>query len=365
MLGLLIRRSLARHWLSSVVTIASIALATGLLMTVVSLNAQAYAAFTAGPADFQAVLGARGSPLQLVLNAVFFLETSPGNLPWEAYEKIRVHPAVKRAVPYALGDSYRGFPVVGVSELHGHDAEVGSTAGRGLKVGDTFQATHGVAGHVHQDLFTVKAIRPPTGGPADRVCWIPLEAMWEMEGHKHAREVSAVLLELHSPQAGMQLSQEINREGHEATLAWPIGAQMATLFERLGWLHKILELVAGMVVLVACACIMASLTSALAARRQEFAILRALGAHRGTLFGLVTGESACLAGLGSLAGTLLYLLFMTGAARLVWERTGILLDPLAFHPVLLAAPVGITLLGALSGLPAALAAYSTEVAANL
>ncbi len=363
MLSLLILRSMARHLLSSVVTIASIALATGLLMTVVALNAQAYAAFTTGPPGFDAVLGARGSPLQLVLNAVFFLETSPGNLPWDAYQRIRDNPAVKRAVPYALGDSYQGFPVVGTLELTGHDATVGSTVK--LKVGDHFQATHGVGGHPHEDEFTVTKVLPPTGSPQDRVVWIPLESMWTMEGHRHEKEVSAVLLELTSPQAGMQLSQQINREGHDATLAWPIGAQMAILFERLGWMHKLLELVSGMVVLVACAGILASLTSALAARRQEFAILRALGAHRSTLFGLVTGESAVLAALGSLAGCLLYLVFMAVAAHLVWERTGLLLHPLAWHPVVVAAPLGITLLGALSGVPAAAAAYSTEVAANL
>jgi hypothetical protein len=71
--------------------------------------------FIGGEAGFDAVLGARGSQLQLVLNAVFHLETSPGNIPWTMYEQLRRDPRVKLAIPYAVGDSYRGFRIVGTT----------------------------------------------------------------------------------------------------------------------------------------------------------------------------------------------------------------------------------------------------------
>jgi putative ABC transport system permease protein len=112
-LMLLVRRSLRQHALSSVVTCVSVALAAGLTIAVFAINRQTYDAFTGGDAGFDAVLGARGSQLQLVLNTVFHLETSPGNIPWAMYEEIAANPRVELAIPYAVGDNYRGYRIVG------------------------------------------------------------------------------------------------------------------------------------------------------------------------------------------------------------------------------------------------------------
>jgi putative ABC transport system permease protein len=112
-LWLLARRSLRQHALSTFVTALSLALASGLVMAVLAIGAQSRTAFTIESTPFDAVLGARGSQLQLVLNSVFHLETSPGNLPWSAYEQIKTRPGVRAAVPYAVGDNWRGFRVVG------------------------------------------------------------------------------------------------------------------------------------------------------------------------------------------------------------------------------------------------------------
>src|SRR5205085_7479680 len=111
-LMLLVRRSLRQHALSSVVTCVSVALAAGLTMAVFAINRQTYDAFTGGEAGFDAVLGARGSQLQLVLNTVFHLETSPGNIPWSMYTAIAAHPRVTLAIPYAVGDNYKGYRIV-------------------------------------------------------------------------------------------------------------------------------------------------------------------------------------------------------------------------------------------------------------
>jgi len=88
-LFLIVRRSLRQHGLSTAVTAAAVALASGLVMSVFSINRQTYDAFTGGNAGFDAALGARGSQLQLVLNTVFHLETSPGNIPWRLYQTIK------------------------------------------------------------------------------------------------------------------------------------------------------------------------------------------------------------------------------------------------------------------------------------
>src|SRR5947209_2898884 len=93
-LPLIINRSLRQHALSTVVTAASIALAAGLLMTVWAVKTQSQRAFTETSTGFDAVLGARGSKLQLVLNAIFHLEASPGNLAYADYEQIKRDPRV-------------------------------------------------------------------------------------------------------------------------------------------------------------------------------------------------------------------------------------------------------------------------------
>src|SRR6266478_4904132 len=125
---LIVRRSLRQHALSTLVTILSVGLATGLVMSVFCVRDQAHEAFTGGPVGFDAVLGARGSQLQLVLNTVFHLETSPGNIPWKLYQDVKADPRVKLAVPYAVGDNYRGFRIVGTT-LDAFTAPVGREKG--------------------------------------------------------------------------------------------------------------------------------------------------------------------------------------------------------------------------------------------
>jgi putative ABC transport system permease protein len=409
---LIVRRSLAQHALSTGVTAFSVALAAGLMMAVFCVNDQTYDAFTGGPVGFDAVLGSRGSPLQLVLNTVFHLETSPGNLPWESYVAIRKDPRVTLAVPYAVGDSYRGFRVVGTTEElftkfefqegrkltprgkgrifdpKRREAVIGSTVAlkTGLKEGDVFHPSHGLEddpGGAHKDEYVVVGVAEVTNSPSDRVCWIPLEGFFHMEGHIlrgagvefHAgegeeiadshKEVSAVMLKFKGPQAGFSLDQSINRQGKSATLAWPIGRIMADLFEKIGWMNRILGLVAGLVAVVAAGSILASLYNTMNERRREFAILRALGARRRTVFSAIVLESTAVAILGTLLGYLVYAAIVVVAAQVIRQQTGVVLDPFRFHPSLAWTPAGMAALGALAGVVPALKAYATDVASHL
>ena len=410
---LIVRKSLARHALSSAVTIAASALGAGLVLAVFAVSAQSERAFTGGAGGFDAVLGARGSALQLVLNTVYHLETSPGNLPWSEYERVRADPRVELAIPYAVGDSYRGFRVVGTTEelfrrlegpggesvrfLEGEpfdpsrrEAVVGATVARtlGLGRGSRIRPQHGVgAGSTHaaehDEEFVVTGVLEPTSTPTDRVVWIPIDGVFRMGGHElrgagevytarpgeeipeEHKEVSAVLLKLASDQAGFQLAQSINREGTRATLAWPIASSIRELFDKLGWVHRVLELTAYLVCLVAAGGILASLTNAMNERRGEFALLRALGARRRTVFTVIVLESSLLAGLGALGGYLVYAVIFLGIARTIEARTGVVVEPAAFHPILVLAPLGMLGLGALAGIVPAVKAYGTDVATHL
>lgn len=409
---LLVRRSLRQHAVSTVVTLVAVALASGLVMSVFSIQEQSYQAFTGGPAGFDAVLGARGSQLQLVLNTVFHLETSPGNIPWSLYETIQADPRVRLAIPYATGDNYFGYRIVGTTSQIFTDFEyregrtfqvrpggrffdpgyaeavIGSYVAQrtGLGVGDTFRPYHGLSFNPdiqHRDVYTVVGVLEPTNSPSDRVIWIPIEGIFRMDGHvlrgsgemytpeggqeipDEHKEVSAVMLKLRTPSAGLMLEQAVNKQGNVATLAFPIGRVMAELFEKIGWMNRVLEVVAYLVVLVSAAAILASIYNTINERRREFAILRALGARRRTVFTVIVIESATIAGLGALLGFAVYAAVIAAATVAVRAQTGVVLDVFMFHPALVITPVGMTLVGALAGVAPAVKAYATDVADNL
>jgi len=408
-LRLLVTRSLRQHALSTAITAGSVALAAGLVMAVFAIKSQTYTAFTGGANGFDAVLGARGSQLQLVLNTVFHLETSPGNIPWSMYVAMTQDDGVELAVPYALGDNYEGFRIVGTTrELFerfpgaqgvrvgaggrlftddAREALVGSVVAQrtGLRVGQTFHPGHGLADtdNDHDDEFTVVGVLEATNSPMDRVVWIPIDGVYRMSGHvlrgtgrnfraepgqpipDEHREVSAVLLKLKDPQAGIFLDQAINRQGARATFAWPIGRSMADLFEKIGWVNRILELVAYLVVVVAAGTILASLYNTMNERRREFAILRSLGARRSTVFAAIVLESTAIAGLGALAGYLVHGAILSLAFVIVRAQTGVVLDVLTVDPVLWWTPLGMLAVGALAGIIPAVKAYRTDVATHL
>jgi putative ABC transport system permease protein len=395
-LPLIIYRSLRQHALSTFVTATGIALACGLLMCVWMVKTQSQSAFTQTTTGFDAVLGARGSKLQLVLNAIFHLEASPGNLAVADYEAIRRHPMVKTAIPIAVGDNLRGYRLVGtVPELFtqveyapgkkfavrpggkffaadAKEAVAGSFAAErlGLKVGDTFRPFHGLAFDAkaeHEDKFVVTGILEPTNTPADRVVWIPLHGMQAMSGHdaKAATDVSAVLLQLRSPAAGLMLDMMYNKQGNRLTLAYPVGAIIAELFGKISWFDQVLTLVAYLVALVAAASVLASIYNSMCARQRDLAILRALGARRRTIFGAVVAEAACIGALGAAAGFAIYFGLFAGVAEIVRAQTGVVLSLTAMHPVLWICPVAMIGLCAFGGIVPAVKAYRTPVAETL
>jgi putative ABC transport system permease protein len=409
---LIVRRSLRQHALSTLVTAFSIALGSGLVMAVFAIKTQTYQAFTGGEAGFDAVLGARGSQLQLVLNTVFHLETSPGNIPWTLYQQIKQDPRVRLAIPYAVGDNYQGFRIVGSTAQiftefeysrgrkfqvepggrffndDSREAVIGSYVAQatGLCAGSTFNPYHGLIADErqrHRDQYTVVGVLEPINSPSDRVIWIPIEGVYRMSGHvlrgggetykaqegetipDEHKEVSAVMLKLRDPQSGFQLDQTINKQGKVATLAWPIGRVMADLFDKLGWMNRVLELVAYLVIAVAAGSILASVYNTINERRREFAILRALGARRATVFAVIVTEAVVIALIGSLGGYAVYGAIFAVTRVIVKAQTGVALNVWQMDAVLWLTPLLMIAVGALAGLIPAFKAYRTDVAEYL
>ncbi|MBL7644984.1 MAG: ABC transporter permease [Candidatus Hydrogenedentes bacterium] len=407
------RKSLRQHLFSTAITVISVALASGLIMAVFAIESQSRQAFANPDVGYDAVLGARGSKLQLVLNTVFHLETSPGNIPWTLYTSLRDNTVgVQKAIPVATGDNYLGFRIVGTTHAFFTDlpsrsgavnavrdggrffddgfreAVVGSFVAEqtGLRPGDTINPYHGLTydeNAKHPEEYTVVGILEPTNTPSDRVIWIPIEGIFRMEGHvlrasgedyqaaagqsipDEHKEVSAVLLKLASPATGWQLEQTINKQGKVATLAFPLDAVMLDLFEKMGWVNRVLKLVAYLVVLVSATAITASIYNTINERRREFAILRALGARRATVFGAIVLESSLIGFIGAIAGFALYMVILAVAAWVVREHTGVVLRTLVPHPIQVITPLGMTLVGGFAGIIPAVRAYGTDIATNL
>ena len=392
----LIYRSLRQHALSTLVTAGSIALAAGLLLTVWVVKTQSQTVFAATNSGFDAVLGARGSKLQLVLNAVFHLEASPGNIAAADYEMIRRHPAVKSAIPLALGDTVNGWRIAGTTEqlfndtehapgkkyafapggrnfkLGAQEAVVGSYAAKQLrwKVGSHFHPHHGLneeAGHEHEEEYTVVGVLEPTNTPVDRVIWIPLEGVQTMSGHNPlaATEVSAVLIQLRAPTAGLMLNNQLNGAGGKLTFAYPIGSIVAELFNKISWVDKVLTLIAWLVAAVASASVLVSIYNSMSARARDLAILRALGARRRTIFGAVVGEAAAIGLLGAAAGFAVFAALAAGVAGMIQAQTGVVLEPLKWNPVFWWGPASFVGLCVLGGIVPALKAYRVPVAETI
>ena len=397
MLFLLIRRGLRQHLVSTAVAVLLVALGMGLVVSVFVVRAEAEQSFTRSASGFDAVLGARGSKLQLVLNGLFHQEASPGNITADDFQQIKSLGVVDRAIPIVVGDNFRGVRLVGVSDdffqnleyAPGHDyrvdqgrpfkvgekeAVVGSLAAHqlGWSPGTTFHPFHGLdynPNAQHSEIFTVVGVLAPTNTPADRVIWVPLEGVQRLGGHDPATftELSAVLIKFkpNAGAAGLMLDQRYNRQGKRLTLAWPVASILADLFAKFDWFETALQALAYMVAVVAGASVFSAVYSSMSARKRDLAILRALGAHRRFLILAVLGESASIGILGCALGFGLYALISSTVQEILRTRVGVLLEPWAWNPVLVWGPLLMVGVSLVAGAIPAWRAYRLTVAEGL
>jgi len=285
------------------------------------------------------VAGAKGSPMQLVLSAVFHLDAPAGNIPLADAMALARHRMVKRAIPMALGDSYRGFRIVGTNhDYPAHygarlaegslwtkpmEAVLGAEAARttGLRVGAKFAGAHGLGegGEEHEEEpYQVVGVLAPTGTVIDRVVLTSVESVWEVHEHgKPAggpRELTALLVQYASPLAAATLPRAVNA-GATLQAASP-AYESARLFRMLGVGVEVLRAFGLVLVLAAGLSVFIALTNALEERRYDLAVMRMLGASRAKLMGLLLVEALALSAAGALLGLALghILMEMLGAA---------------------------------------------------
>jgi putative ABC transport system permease protein len=276
------------------------------------------------------VVGAKGSPLQLILSAIYHVDVPTGNVPFATLQTLRAQRLVRSAIPLSLGDSYRGFRIVGTETdllaLYGARIErgaawrqtmevvAGSVAARdaGLAVGSRFHGTHGLVagGPVHEDVeYTVVGVLAPTGTVADRLLLTGLDSVWfvhegtpadEVERRILAeeREITAVLVTYASPLAAASLPRQVNAESR--LMAAVPANELARLFAVVGVGIETMRAFAIVLVAAAALALFVALMNALEERRYDIAVMRLLGASRGQVAWLLLAEAWVL-GVAALA----------------------------------------------------------------
>ncbi|HWP19424.1 MAG TPA: ABC transporter permease [Burkholderiaceae bacterium] len=284
-------------------------------------------------AGIDLVVGAKGSPMQLILAGVYHLDVPPGNIPVSAIETLRGHPLVAQVVPLSLGDTYRGARIVGTTPdyagLYGArlaqgrmwqaplEAVLGSEVARRhrLSSGDRFFGSHGLGaeGEVHGDHpYVVVGVLEPTGTVLDRVVLTSTESVWEVHEAATAldeadrlalaaeREVTMLLVRYRSPLAAVTLPRWVNaQEGLQAAAP---AVETARLLAMVGIGVDVLRGFAAVLLAVAGLSVFIALHHAVRERIGDLAMWRMLGAGPRRVAGLVVFEALWLAALGCVAG---------------------------------------------------------------
>lgn len=279
------------------------------------------------------VVGAKGSPMQLILAGVFHVDVPTGNIPLEAVRRLEAHPMVEQVVPLSLGDSYRGYRIVGTTwQYAAHyraelaegrawskplEAVAGAEAARvaGLKVGDRFAGVHGLGGEgeAHGDTpYTVTGVLRPTGTVLDRLILTDLASVWEVHEAATAvddedrrllaeeREVTMLLVRYRTPLAAVSLPRWVNAQDGLQSAAPAL--ETARLLRMVGVGTDVLRGFGIVLLLVAALSVFIGLYHAVRERSADLAMLRMLGAPPGKLAALVGMEALWLAAIGCVAG---------------------------------------------------------------
>lgn len=390
----IVLKNIAQRRLSSALTAASIGLGVAVVIAVLALRAQSREGFSQSAFGYELVVGAKGSALQLVMNVVYHLDDSPGTIPYSRYKDLAAHKAVALAVPMSVGDSVRGARLVGTSDAffsglnlavdgrpfrfdpqrlekamagqHADGAfEAVAGSRTGLKIGDKFHATHGTgeAAEQHEEEWTVVGVLRPTGTPNDRAIFINLDSFHEIQDHKQAAQISAVIVKTRSAGSALALKYDLNQLP-DCMAAVPAEV-MASFFERFDWVPLLLLAVSVLVVVMASVSVFVAISNSMSERRRPIAILRALGARRSSVLTIVLLEALALCAAGAVGGLVLGHVLTAAAGAVLSARSGIPVSPFAVQPEEVAVLGGVLVLGALAGILPALQAYRSDIADGL
>jgi len=398
-------RSLLNRRLSVILTFLSIMLSVAIVTGVEHIRSQARESFTRTVSGVDLVVGARTSQLNLLLYAIFRIGNASNNVSWETYELIKADPRVAWSIPLALGDSHRGFRVLGTTPdfftyfrygqslspavregsifAAANEAVIGSAVAQalGYRIGSELAIAHGLvstAFSLHQgQSFVVAGILAPTGTPLDQTVHVSLAALEALHdthdtpaGHEpHAdaepESITAFLLGLHNRATVLGLQRDINDFTGEALTAILPGVALAELWQNIGGMERVLALISALVMLATLLGLATMLLSSMRERTREFALYRALGAYASTILLLVELEALLLTCMGVAAGFLMVHLALRVGQDWLVDNYGLLIDTLPFSWTIALFVLGILGATLVIALIPAVSAYRASLAAGL
>ena len=319
--------------------IVSILLVSSFLKNEISKNAQ----------GIDLVVGAKGSPLQIILASIFHIDFPTGNISLADANNLTKNRLVASAIPVSLGDSYKGYRIVGSTinypELYKAEIEKGewfgdemtATVGASiaselnLKLGDELESAHGLAegagGH-EEHPFKVVGIMKPTGSVMDQLILVSVASVWEVHGdheaHDHEdslahqivslerlglnvtqeqlenEDITSLLIKYRSPMAAVQLPRIVNGTSNLQAASPPY--ETARLFNIIGVGVEVVNILGLVIVILSATSVFIALFNSLKERKYELAIMRSMGATRAKIFVLILAEGLVLTLIGSLFG---------------------------------------------------------------
>lgn len=324
-------RNLMAKPLATLLSLLLLVLGVSIISLLLLLNQQFSDTFNRNIRGIDMVVGAKGSPLSLILSAVYHIGNPTGNIPLSEAEPLLRHRLVKRGIPLAYGDNYQGYRILGTDTSYvAHyaarlaqgrlwespfEVTLGATAAArlGLALDETFYGAHGVSGaaDIHEDHpYLVVGILAPTGTVIDQLILTSVASVWDIHAKpdapadSSARELTALLLQFRNPAMGfITLTPYINQQT-------PMQAALPAI-EINNLLNKLLPValktgqgIAVAIMVISAISVFISLYNSLKERRYELALMRSLGASRWQMLWLLLLEGGLLAAVGGALGLL-------------------------------------------------------------
>jgi len=327
--------------LQTALSLALLAFGVGMVSLMLLTEKQVNDAFERNIKDIDLVLGAKGSPLQLILANVYHIDAPTGNILQAEAEKVLKHPYIASGIPLAYGDNHEGYRIVGtepayVAHYDGSlaegrlwDAPFEVTLGArvadnlGMGLGDTFYSAHGLTDQtdVHTDkTFTVVGILEPSGSVMDQLILTPMESIWNVHAHEGevidpaTREITAMLLKKRNPLAVLTIPNVLRETNMQVALP---AIEVNRMTQQFGLGTSALRAIAMLIMALSFASIFISVLDNIRARRHELALMRTMGGTPSTLYRLLLLEGGLLSVAGTLLGLLLSRVGLTVLGQVV------------------------------------------------
>lgn len=333
--------------LTSFLSILLMSLGIAIISLLLLAGKQLEEKFSRNVAGIDMVIGAKGSPLQLILASIYQIDSPTGNISLAEASRLTRSPLVKSTIPLSMGDSYEGYRIVGSTDKYLQHFEAQFETGKSfenpmeivvgakvaknlaLKVGSSFASQHGFdsEGEVHEaKKFKVVGILKTANSVLDQLLITPLESIWAVHDHPHheeagkganalklleteptptpseeeSPEITALLIKFRNPAMGMMMARSINQNSTLQTASPAI--EINRLFALMGFGIDTLKIIALVIIIVSGLSVFVSLYNSLKERKYEMALMLSMGATRTKLFFLLLLEGLIISTIGYLLG---------------------------------------------------------------